>query len=375
MYIKIINRLMAIIFVASITACGGGGGGGSSSSSSDQDDSGSDSGSGTQETSSTGYFIDAAVSGVSYTTTTPSGSIIRGETGTNGEYQYYPGRNITFQVGDLTLGVNPGAALTTPYSFVDDDTHEDFPQNMAQLLLSVDSNQDASDGIQINNAVSSGFDGLAAGLLEMLDQASTEFESDFQGFVDSYLPDYSAHVVSAEDAQSHLNESMGSIDYQVSLPGSVWRSELQPIYIQAWNSEQERWVSYQACSSGDYDLYIVDDYSAQGVTTIAWDTFRWVPTCSREGEEVVQTIRDYDEQTLCGYKLYEDSEANVTSCSFADLNNKVTYLDNEGVTITRHISHTQDSNTIRQTIYKEYLDGEALLKEKWQVVMTRTSLE
>ncbi|MCG8670625.1 MAG: hypothetical protein MI867_14510 [Pseudomonadales bacterium] len=350
-----------------LAACGGGGGGSSSSDRGSSDD-GSDGGS--SDSPLTGYFIDAPVAGLSYQTRTPSGSTLEGVTGANGEYPYFENTVTRFYLGELTLGSGLGQPVTTPFSFVSESTHEDFPQNMAQMLLSVDSNQNGDDGIDISSDVRTGFNNVRAGLLEMLDQASDDFESDFQGFVDSSLPDYSDDVVTASAALAHLQNSMSDIDYQVTLNGTSWRTEYQPLFLQYWNSETETWVTQQSCSNQDYQLYRIDEYTSSTVTTTQWDAFAWLPNCARLGEEIVQSARSLDEETLCGYRLADDTSADISQCHFAALNNKATFTNGDGQTITLHLSHIQNSGEVYQTFYKEYSQGEINYRQKWRAVTT-----
>ena len=120
---------IAILAIGSLVGCGGGGGS-----------------SGT--TTKTGYFIDSAVEGLEYT----SGSIA-GITGTDGSFKYEEGKPVTFKIGSMVLGsVTVTNSRVFPIDLVSGATDETHPNVslMAQILQTLDTDGDASNGITIS---------------------------------------------------------------------------------------------------------------------------------------------------------------------------------------------------------------------------------
>ncbi len=100
-------------------------------------------------TTKTGYFIDARVEGVSYTTS----SGLSGITDPQGAFQYRDGDTVTFKLGNnITLGSTKGASIVTPLDLVGTSSTTD-PKvlNIVALMLSVDSDGDPSNGIKVDS--------------------------------------------------------------------------------------------------------------------------------------------------------------------------------------------------------------------------------
>jgi hypothetical protein len=126
-----IHTMTAITTLAIVSLVGCGGGGGSSGT-----------------TTKTGYFIDSAVEGLEYTSGSTSGI-----TGADGSFKYEEGKPVTFKIGSMTLG-----SLTVinhkvfPVDLVSGAADETDPKVslMAQILQTLDSDGDASNGITIS---------------------------------------------------------------------------------------------------------------------------------------------------------------------------------------------------------------------------------
>ena len=115
--------LMALGFV--FTSCGGGGGG--------------DSAPATLPTSTTitGIFLDDPVEGLDYECS--SGTV--GVTNAKGEYTCMIGDNVTFTLGNVTLGETYSSSIITPYTLFPSD--KDGATNLVRLLHSIDENNSA----------------------------------------------------------------------------------------------------------------------------------------------------------------------------------------------------------------------------------------
>ena len=99
------RRLISIsfAFVLVLTACGGGGGSGALPVSAS-----------TVSGLSTGYLIDSAVEGVTYTVTTKDGKTITGVTDASGTFKYVDGEKVVFSIGDIVFPATMGDSIITP---------------------------------------------------------------------------------------------------------------------------------------------------------------------------------------------------------------------------------------------------------------------
>lgn len=129
MHKHMIRTITAIttLAIASLVGCGGG----SSSTS-----------------TKTGYFIDSAVEGLEYISGSTSGI-----TGADGSFKYEEGKPVTFKIGNMVLGsLTVTNSRVFPVDLVSGATDENHPKVslMAQILQTLDSDADASNGITIN---------------------------------------------------------------------------------------------------------------------------------------------------------------------------------------------------------------------------------
>lgn len=99
----------------------------------------------------TGYFIDSAVSGVQYVSGNQSGI-----TGQDGSFVYEVGQPVTFKLGNVVLGsvtVDQNKRVF-PVDLINGAVDENHPKVslMARLLQTLDSDNDPSNGITIDEA-------------------------------------------------------------------------------------------------------------------------------------------------------------------------------------------------------------------------------
>ena len=96
-----------------------------------------------------GQFKDANVAGLIYV----SGGQ-KGITDSQGRFIYEIGNDVTFSVGNVTLGEIEGKSLITPVDLVEQGSSSSGPVvNTARLLISLDQNANPSDGITISQDV------------------------------------------------------------------------------------------------------------------------------------------------------------------------------------------------------------------------------
>ncbi|MEM7378254.1 MAG: hypothetical protein AAF460_12205 [Pseudomonadota bacterium] len=177
---------------ALLIGCGGGGGGGVQSDG---------------NALLSGVLLDSAVSGVHY-----DGSL----TGLDGRYFYLAGDVLRFHLGGIELGSVTGRAQTTPYDLA--GSHDDYKHDRvirtARLLQSLDGNGVLADGIQVSDSVRS----AASGVTLDWTLAGAAFERALSDLVFT-LTAGQGTVVSAEDAQAHLHNTLTStVESCTSLP-------------------------------------------------------------------------------------------------------------------------------------------------------------
>lgn len=116
--------------VAALYACGGGGGG--STNTVPTTPVTTNPGTSTATGSATGILTDAAIQGVSYTTS----SGVTGMTASNGSYNYNPGDTVTFKLGAVTLGAVTANGIISPIDLAAGDAVK-F-KNLLVLVQSLD---------------------------------------------------------------------------------------------------------------------------------------------------------------------------------------------------------------------------------------------
>ncbi len=164
-----------------------------------------------QETQS-GYFIDAAVAGAHYKTS----SGIEGDTDAYGKFRYKEGDTVTFSLGKIILGEatpKTDGEVTPQTLVVGDETVPDENQStaitlMLQMLQSLDSDKNVSNGITIDQKVIQALSKLdkevhfkkdvnETFLIELDNKHDLGLDEDFDGHLD----------VNATAAQEHFRHS------------------------------------------------------------------------------------------------------------------------------------------------------------------------
>jgi hypothetical protein len=217
------RRLISIsfAFVLVLTACGGGGGGGSGALPVSAS---------TVSGLSTGYLIDSAVEGVTYTVTTKDGKTITGVTDASGTFKYVDGEKVVFSIGDIVFPATMGDSIITPLTMAQGGTGP-VATNVAYLLQSLDYDLDPSNGITIDPKVAQ-LKAIAAFGTNKIDwtQDTAAFASSAQiktliSQAKVLNPDNSnpslppKPEITPETAEKHLTETLfGSLDTQFVQP-------------------------------------------------------------------------------------------------------------------------------------------------------------
>jgi para-nitrobenzyl esterase len=189
---KYFNYSFILLVATLLTACGGGGGGGG--------------GSGNDETL-TGVFIDSPVEGLRW----KSGDMA-GTTDTAGTFQYKSGARVQFYVGDILVGGGAtGDSVLIPLDLVPgaQDFTDPTVTNIIRFLMTLDNDDDPSNGIEITKGVSN----LALGESVDFAQSTTDFtdSGDVQVLVATLTSARDAgarSLVSVSAARAHIENSI-----------------------------------------------------------------------------------------------------------------------------------------------------------------------
>jgi len=141
----------------------------------------------------TGVFLDSAVSGLNYKTASQNG-----QTNELGEFSFKEGEMITFSIGDIEFPSTPAALYLTPLElYQTNNINQIEVVNLLRLLQSLDSDGDASNGIELTESIHQ----LAANI--DLDFSATNFEQQATEFV-SQSGAVNQELIPAEAALNHF---------------------------------------------------------------------------------------------------------------------------------------------------------------------------
>lgn len=189
---NIITRLFVLTSIlVFVVACGGG----SSPSSSSTSSSGGN--------TVSGVFLDSAVEGLNFSTSTTNGT-----TDKVGTFSYQPGEIVNFFIGDAFIGSAVGKSTVTPLDFI---AEPDFTSprliNPLRILQTLDTDSDATNGITLPT--------IAAEVGIDLDITNETSVTSFISTVDASLS-----LVSGVDALTHFSKTLSSLP-PVSPPSDI----------------------------------------------------------------------------------------------------------------------------------------------------------
>ncbi|MEP4149385.1 MAG: retention module-containing protein [Halioglobus sp.] len=145
-----------------------------------------------------GAAIDSAITGMDYVTS----SGLSGRTDANGLFSYRGGDMITFTVGAIVIGTFPAEALADGKVFLQEiagvglsDLNNEYVENMAVFLQSLDNDGDAYNGIVINDGIHTAFSD------ENFDLAAVS-----EGELQNILIDNGYTPVTEGDAMQHVKD-------------------------------------------------------------------------------------------------------------------------------------------------------------------------
>jgi hypothetical protein len=179
---KLISSGLALSAILALSGCGGGG-------------SSTDTTSNTATSTGTGYYVDSAVSGVSYTCGNQSGT-----TDENGMFTFEVGNGCSFSIAGVALRTTDSDELVDGKKIIEDNAQ------VARFLQSIDNDGDPSNGIEIKQEI---LEVLKAALAEYGSQVPTK-ESDLEGVVtqvQNKVTNFKGHVKTLDEAKKHLLET------------------------------------------------------------------------------------------------------------------------------------------------------------------------
>lgn len=213
-------------------------------------------------TENTGQFVDSMVTGLIYTTPT-----LKGTTDSEGKFQYLTGETVTFSIGDVTIGSGTAKPIMTPVDLVPgarDETHQTV-KNIARFLLSLDDDEDPSNGITIPNEI-----------LNVIRNKSIDFSVSSIAFADNsdleeILSALNKTLVTEEDAQAHLRATLLNYNTAPVVSDIIISGSLAVDYTIAGT-----YTYYDADGDEEdgttYKWYLADDASGTNKTEIVGHT-------------------------------------------------------------------------------------------------------
>ncbi len=148
----------------------------------------------------TGQFFDSAVAGLNYKTTSQSG-----QTNQLGEFQFQAKESIIFSIGGIELPSTVANTLLTPLDiYQTQDSNQIEVVNLLRLLQSLDTDGDASNGIEIEESVHQ----LAANLT--VDFSASDFDQQVADLV-SQSGAVNQTLISATMATDHFKLTLNEI--------------------------------------------------------------------------------------------------------------------------------------------------------------------
>jgi len=158
-----------------------------------------------------GRFIDSHVEGLRY-----SSFGYAGVTGKDGTFIYHPGLPVTFSVGHVTLGTASPEDIVTPIHLGPRGADINHPKviNIAQFLQSLDLDGDPRNGILIPEQIREGLAGIPINFSAEDFEGSTGVQRVFDLLNESNVYAEERSLVSAEEAQIHLEETLIGIELE-----------------------------------------------------------------------------------------------------------------------------------------------------------------
>lgn len=193
------------------------------------------------DTTSEGVFLDAPVQGLNYTSFS-----LTGKTDSDGRFEYENNKTISFKAGGILLGETLGKEVITPLDLLDADINNQQVRNIASFLQSLDSDNNPSNGIVINEETNQALSN------ESLDFNSDNFFIELTELIERINTTNSSSliVVGSNTAALHL---AGNLNLENEF-------EFLPRVIQGREWEEGEYFVYNSSGqTGEYILKIESD--------------------------------------------------------------------------------------------------------------------
>jgi hypothetical protein len=162
----------------------------------------------------TGVFVDSAVEGLSYETS----SGVKGTTDAQGRFTYNEGDTVTFKIGGVTLGSGKAAGTVTPSHISEGGEDSNKFTNLLVLLQSLDTDGDPANGITLPASL----DGTKiAKVAERLNDDPADFTDDSKnGELKEASPQKA--IRKREDARKHYEDTQAKASTFLDDAAGVW---------------------------------------------------------------------------------------------------------------------------------------------------------
>ena len=319
----ILKTTVLALSVSVLAACGGGGGSSSSegdtqntsSSSSTSNSTNSPAASSESNGLERGQFLDSAVAGLWYETASRSGF-----TDADGFFEYVAGETVSFFLGSTLLGESDGKVEVTPLDLLAAGDHPDKLQNMLRVLQTIDSDFDASNGIQIPKAT----DDYLSQFPLPLNSLSTVFEAS------GVINDLVAAVTNGGDLKDALDSFMHFRETLLSDRRNTTGEVVLNLLNSTWDAE----ITSTACANETAEL--VYSFNILGIATMG--THSLVvdgDTCSSARTGIFFNTYETDALFAC-----------ANECTAEDMNRVIIGSDEDGSDVVTALSYDADAGAI-----------------------------
>lgn len=325
-FLKLSPAFLSLLF---FLGCGGGGGGGSGGGGDDTTIIDSD------PTVSSGYFVDAPVQGIYYSSATRSGY-----TDSDGKFSYISGESVTFSIGSVTIGSissipSDGNVMPQDIAGVDrDNATNAHALNIARFLQSLDDDGSYQSQITIDSSIHS--------LLNTpLTISSGTLSSELENIV---VNQAGKTFVDESTAQTHLENNTDVIQSSACSTVSINQ------YLHELMLDQYFWYD-QVPSTVDYSSY---DSVSSFLDALKYDTldrFSYVTSTSSQDSSLntpsssgmgIKYTTSYDSNgTIVVMYVRPGSPADTAGISRAD---RITEINGSAATSTLLLSSAAQAN-------------------------------
>jgi len=311
----------------------------------------------TTPTASTGYYVDAAVSGVSYVCGDQNGT-----TGTDGSFKFQKDQGCTFSLAGITLRTIAAANLVDQVKILEDNV------SVAQMLQTLDTDGNASNGITITPAVIAAVKTANITTPPVDDAAATAFYTAVQN-----VTGYTGSAKTTADTNAHLITSQTPILKALIAGKTFYRAEYDPYTI----SKSLASINFNTdVTKLNFTLLkTTDGVSSTGTTEAVTVELNGTKIMFHDLSEPAHLYEQYLGQTA-DYVILESNEGNDPIRLYFDKTKAEAYYATLSSTTTTPTTSTFVASTLLadKTFYPVYVDNNSPYLEKVVVNSDGTQL-